>query len=113
MIRAEHWEPPDPRKLLISARRVAEELDVTPGKANELCWVLDRRYYAPGQIHYRVTKRSFDDLKRLVELGVRPGEARDVIAHFSGMQRPLPDDLELADAKELLYTLRWRNRRRR
>ncbi|WP_444663394.1 hypothetical protein ACT17Q_14890 [Cellulomonas sp. CW35] len=110
--RPEHWEPPDPQKLLISARRVAEELDVTPGKANELCWALDRRFYAPGQIHYRVTKRSFNDLKRLVELGLRSGEARDIVGHFKGQQRPVPDDLDLDAARELLFTLRWRRRRR-
>lgn len=109
MTRAEHWEPPDPRKLLISARRVADELDVTPGKANELCWALDRRYYAPGQVHYRVTRRSFDDLRRLVELGLRPGEARDVVGHFKGRQQPVPDDLELDAARELLFVLRRRH----
>ena len=60
---AKHWEPPDPPKLLVSARRVAAELDVPPWKANEICWCLDRRFYAPGQAHFRVTRASLDALE--------------------------------------------------
>ena len=56
MMRLEHWEPPDPPKLLVSAKRVALELDVPNWKANEICWCLERVFYAPGQAHYRVTR---------------------------------------------------------
>lgn len=111
MTRAKHWESPDPQKLLISARRVAEELDVPAWKANELCWALDRRFYAEGQVHYRVTKRSLDDFKRLVDLGLGPSDARDVAAYFRGRGEPGPTGLELTDLKELAYVLRWRRRR--
>jgi hypothetical protein len=111
MTRAEHWETPDPQKLLVSARRVAQEFDVSPWKANELCWALDRRFYADGQVHYRVTKRSLDDFKRLVDLGLRPTDARDVTAHFKGLGKPIPAELELTALTELIHMLRWRRRR--
>ncbi len=55
MTRPEHWEPPDPPKLLVSARRVAQELDVPIWKANEICWCLVRVFYAPGQAHFCVS----------------------------------------------------------
>ena len=37
-VHAQHWGPPDPPKLLVSARRVARELEVPTWKANEICW---------------------------------------------------------------------------
>ena len=36
MVQAQNWEPPDPPKLLVSARRVAQELEVPTWKANEI-----------------------------------------------------------------------------
>lgn len=59
MSRAEHWEPPDPPKLLVSSRRVAEELDIPLWKANELCWSLERVFYGETGTHYRVTWPDF------------------------------------------------------
>jgi hypothetical protein len=79
MMRPEHWEPPDPPKLLVSAKRVAKELDVPVWKANEICWCLDRVFYAPDQAHYRVTRASLDAFEELLEQGLTIGAARAVM----------------------------------
>jgi hypothetical protein len=79
MMRPEHWEPPDPPKLLVSAKRVAIELDVPMWKANEICWCLERVFYAPGQAHYRVTRASLDAFEELLEQGLTIGAARAVM----------------------------------
>jgi len=111
-VRAEHWEPPDPPKLLISARRVALELDIPHWQANEICWSLERVFYAPGQVHYRVTRRSFESLKSLVDRGLTPREARNVIAYFRGQGRLPPDDLTDDDLEWYADGLNQRRRRR-
>lgn len=81
MSRAEHWEPPDPHKLLVSSRRVAEELDIPLWKANELCWSLERVFYGGKGSHYRVTWRSLMRFKFLrEEEGLSHSDARAVLA---------------------------------
>ncbi len=82
MTRPEHWEPPDPPKLLVSAKRVALELDVPNWKANEICWCLERVFYAPGQAHYRVTRASLDAFRELLEQGLTIAAARAVCGGF-------------------------------
>ena len=74
--RPEHWEPPDPPKLLISARRVAKELDIPAWKAQQLCYCLGRIYYTEG-VHYRVPWKSLLRFKFLMEeLGMSFDQAR-------------------------------------
>lgn len=80
--RPEHWEPPDPAQLLVSCRRVAKELDVPIWKANEICHCLERVYYAPGQIHYRVTRRSLNVFKDLLDQGLTMAAAREIMWRF-------------------------------
>ena len=110
MSRPEHWEPPDPPKLLVSARRVAEELQVPIWKANEICWSLDCRFYARGQVHYRVMRRSLDALKRLLDQGLTLSSAREVMAHYRQRDDLPPDDMELGQASELAWRIRYRRR---
>jgi hypothetical protein len=108
-MRPEHWEPPDPPKLLVSARRVAEELDVPIWKANEICWCLDRRFYAPGQTHYRVTRASLDAFKALLADGMTTLGARSVMWHFKQRGSLPPPDL----GKEERDWIYWHSRQRR
>ncbi len=76
-IRAEHWEPPDPPKLLVSARRVAKELDIQIWKAQQLCYSLGRIYYTDGGHHYRVPWKSLQRFKFLMEdVGMSFSEAQ-------------------------------------
>ena len=94
MTRPEHWEPPDPPKLLVSSRRVAEELGVPLWKANEISWSLGRRFYAPGQVHFRVTRKSLDALKRLLDQGLTLSNAREVMAHYKEQDELPPPDAD-------------------
>ena len=82
MTHPKHWEPPDPPKLLVSARRVAVELEISPMKANELCWSLERVFYGPDGRNYRVTFRSLMRFKTLIDdEGLSFSEARSILAH--------------------------------
>jgi hypothetical protein len=94
MTRPEHWEPPDPPKLLVSARRVAIELGIPIWKANELCWALDRRFYAPGGVNYRVTRASLDAFKELLDRGLSYNEARTVMWQFGRREELPPRDVD-------------------
>jgi hypothetical protein len=62
-----------------SSRGVAQELELPVLKATEICWCLDRRFYAPGQVHYRRTRASLDAFKGLVADGMtmRPDSGRE------------------------------------
>lgn len=82
MTRPEHWEPPTPRPLLVSARRVAAELDITQAAAWEVCVCLEKLYYGEGRTHYRVTRRSLDALKALMANGLDLYLARSVMARY-------------------------------
>lgn len=76
----QHWEPPDPPKLLVSARRVAKELDIQIWKAQELCYSLGRIYYTDEGHHYRVTWKSVQRFKFLMEeVGMSFNEARETM----------------------------------
>jgi hypothetical protein len=108
-VQANHWEPPDPPKLLVSARRVAQELEVPGWKANEICWCLDRRFYAPGQVHYRVTRASLDAFKQLVADGMTTTGARAVMWHFKQRGSLPPPDL----SQEERDWIHWQSRQRR
>jgi hypothetical protein len=109
MMRPEHWEPPDPPKLLVSARRVAQVLDVPIWKANEICWCLDRRFYAPGQAHYRVTRASLDALKELLDQGLTMPAARAVMWQYKEQGGLPPSGLDRG-RMDWIY---WRSRQRR
>ena len=80
MIRPEHWEQPDPPKLLISARRVAKELNIQTWKAQQLCYSLGRIYYTDRGHHYRVTWKSLLRFKFLTEeVGLSFSDAQAVM----------------------------------
>lgn len=80
MARPEHWEPPDPPKLLVSARRVARELGIQIWKAQQLCYGLGRIYYAPEGRNYRVTWRSVLRFRFLTEaVGLSFSDAQAVM----------------------------------
>lgn len=64
---------------MVSARRVAVELGIKQDKANMLCWALERHFYAPGGVHYRVSRRSLDAFKELLETGRPWDEARELV----------------------------------
>jgi len=100
------WEPPDPQKLLVSCARVAEELDVPIWKANEMCWGLERVFYAEGGVNYRVTRRSLDAFKQLLETGLSWSAARSVMWHYKGRERLPPEDLSLDAGKRIDWHLR-------
>ena len=104
------WEAPDAPRLLISASRVAAELDVPAWKAWEVCWCLERRYYSEGQSHYRVTVRSLDSLRALLSLGLTLSDARTVMWHYKQEgQLPSPEMTE-----HQIQSIIWlRGRRRR
>jgi hypothetical protein len=108
-MRSEHWEPPDPPKLLVSAKRVALELDVPLWKANEICRCLDRRFYSAGQGHYRVTRASLDAFKELLAQGLTMSVARAVMWKYH-QEDALPPPGLARDAMDSLY---WSSRRRR
>jgi hypothetical protein len=108
-VKAHQWEPPDRPKLLVSARRVGEELDVPIWKANEICWCLDRRFYAPGQVHYRVTRASLDAFKGLLADGMTVQAARAVMWHFKQRGSLPPADLG-QEERDWIY---WQSRQRR
>lgn len=109
MMRPEHWEPPDPPKLLVSAKRVALELDVPNWKANEICWCLERVFYAPGQAHYRVTRASLNAFKELLEQGLTIAAARAVMWRFRERGELPPADLD----RERMDHIYWMSRQRR
>jgi len=109
MSRPEHWEPPDPPKLLVSARRVAEELDIPIWKANELCWCLDRRFYAPGGMHYRVTRTSLDAFKDLLDQGLSYNHAKTVMWNYRQREEQPPTPI----SQEVVNRIYWQSRRRR
>jgi len=109
MTRPEHWEPPDPPKLLLSAKRVALELDVPTWKANEICWCLERVFYAPGQVHYRVTRASLDAFKELLEQGLTIAAARAVMWRFRERGGLPPADLD----RERMDHIYWMSDQRR
>lgn len=102
------WDAPDPPKLLISAKRVAAELDIPIWKANELCWCLDRRFYSTGQSHYRVTMTSFNAFKELLDMGVSFRAARAVMWQYKERGDLPPSDLD----RETADRIYWRSRRR-
>ncbi|UAL29822.1 hypothetical protein K8W59_19175 [Nocardioides rotundus] len=102
------WDAPDPLKLLVSAKRVAAELDVPIWKANEICWCLDRRFYSAGQSHYRVTVASLNAFKELLDMGMSIGAARAVMWQYKQEGGLPPSDLE----KETADRIYWRSSRR-
>lgn len=102
------WDAPDPPKLLISAKRVAAELDVPIWKANEICWCLDRRFYAPGQSHYRVTIASLNAFKDLLDMGLSFRAAKAVMWQYKQDGGLPPRDLE----RETADRIYWRSRQR-
>ena len=108
MTRPEHWEPPDPPKLLVSARRVAQELDVPIWKANEICWCLERVFYAPGQAHFRVMRTSLEALKELLDQGLTIAAARAVMWQFKQRGELPPRDFD----REGMDRIYWRSRQR-
>lgn len=108
-MKPEHWEPPDPPKLLVSARRVVQELDIPIWKANEICWCLDRVFYAPGQSHYRVTRASLDAFKDLLDQGLNIAGARAVMWRYKQEGVLPPVDLD----REQMDWIYWRSRQRR
>ena len=83
-----------PPKLLVSARRVAQELDVPIWKANEICWCLDRRFHTPGQAHYRVSRASLDAFKELLDQGLTIAAARAVMWQYKEQGELPPADLD-------------------
>lgn len=105
---ANEWDAPDPPKLLVSAKRVAAELDVPIWKANEICWCLERRFYSPGQGHYRVTVASLNAFKELLEIGLSIRAAKAVMGHYKWDGELPPSDLE----KETADRIYWRARQR-
>jgi hypothetical protein len=109
MVRPEHWEPPDPPKLLVSAKRVAQDLDIPIWKANELCWCLERVFYSPGQGHYRVTRASLDAFKELLEQGLSMAAARAVMWQYKERGHLPPQELDRKTADGIY----WRSRRRK
>ena len=102
------WDAPDPPKLLISAKRVAAELDVPIWKASEICWCLDRRFYAPGQSHYRVTVASLNAFKELLDMGLSIRAAKAVMWQYKQDGGLPPRDL----GKETADRIYWRSRQR-
>jgi hypothetical protein len=62
-------------------------------KANEIGWRLDRRFYAPGQVHYRVTRASLDALNDLLAQGLALNAARSVMRRFHARDQLPPSDL--------------------
>ncbi len=109
MVKPEHWEPPDPPKLLVSCKRVAQELDVPLWKANEMCWSLERVFYSPGQANYRVTCASLDGFKVLLEQKLTIPAARAVMWRFKEEGRLPPRDLD----RERMHKIYWLSRQRR
>lgn len=109
-VQPHHWEPPDPPKLLVSARRVAQELEVPIWKANEICWCLDRRFYAPGQVHYRVTRASLDAFKGLLDDGMTIHGARAVMWQFKQRGSLPPADLGHEERGWIYWQSRQRGR---
>jgi len=109
MMRPEHWEPPDPPKVLVSAKRVALELDVPNWKANEICWCLERVFYAPGRARYRVTRASLDVFKELLEQGLTIAAARAVMWRFRERGELPPADPD----RVRLDHIYWMSRQRR
>jgi hypothetical protein len=75
----DHWESPDPRKLLVTAHRVADTLDVPLWKGYELCHVLERVFIGEGQTHFRVTLVSLNAFKDLLEQGLPMDSARELM----------------------------------
>lgn len=102
------WDPPDPPKLLISAKRVAAELNVPIWKANEICWCLDRRFYSPGRSSYRVTTASFNAFKELLDLGLSIRAARAVMWQYRERDELSPADMD----RETADRIYWRARQR-
>lgn len=102
------WDAPDPPKLLISAKRVAAELDVSISQANEICWRLDRRFYSPEQSRYRVTVASFNAFKALLEMGLSIRAAKAVMGYYKQDGALPPADLE----RETADRIYWRARQR-
>lgn len=102
------WDAPDPPKLLVSAKRVAAELEVPIWKANEICWCLERRFYSPGQSHFRVTVASLNAFKELLEIGLSIRAAKAVMGHYKRDGGLPPADLE-KDTADRIY---WRARQR-
>lgn len=102
------WDAPDPPKLLVSAKRVAAELDISISRANEICWRLERRFYSPAQGHYRVTVASFNAFKDLLEMGLSIRAAKAVMGHYKQDGTLPPADLE----KEAADRIYWRARQR-
>ena len=109
MMRLEHWEPPDPPKLLVSAKRVALELDVPNRKASEICGCLERGFYAPRQAHYRVTGASLDAFKELLDQRLTIAAARAVMWQFRERGELPPADLD----REGMDHIYWMSRQRR
>jgi hypothetical protein len=109
LVKPEHWEPPDPPKLLVSCKRVAQELNIPQWKANEICWSLERVFYSPGQGNYRVTRASLDAFKDLLEQGLTIHAARAVMWRFKEEGGLPAHDLD-RDRMDKIY---WQSRQRR
>ena len=107
MMRPEHWEPPDPPKLLVSAKRAS--------RWNSMCRTGRRTrsagalFYAPGQAHYRVTRASLDAFKELLEQGLTIAAARAVMWRFRERGELPPADLD----RERMDHIYWMSRQRR
>jgi len=106
---SEHWEPPDPRKLLISSHRVAEELGISIERAYGVTYCLGRFYYGHGR-SFRVTLASLQALKDLLEQSLELGDACAGMSHVG--DEPPPDDLRREQAQHIAWE-GWRRSRRR
>lgn len=104
------WDAPAPPKLLVSAKRIAAELDVPIWKAHEISWCLDRRFYSPGQSHFRVTAASFNAFKELLDQGLSLGAARAVMAQYKQQDTLPPADLDQETAQRIAWAARARRR---
>lgn len=102
----EHWEPPQPRPLLITVHALADRLGVTLDKAYGLSYSLGRFYYGPAHAHIRVLASRVDDLVDLIESGMSLAAAAELMYHDGERTFTRPKAQERADFS-------WGRRRRR
>lgn len=77
----EHWEPPQPRPLLITVHSLADRLGVTLDKAYGLSYCLGRFYYGASHTHVRVLAWRVDQLEELVQSGMTLSAAAEMLYH--------------------------------
>lgn len=104
-VKPEHWEPPEPRMLFVSARRVAAELGVAEWEAQVICQSLEQIFYGESKTHYRVSRRSLDAFERLVESGLTRYLARHVMGWYVKHDMLPPDEVSLDRAHAIAR--RW------